>query len=228
MNIVRPAAGLLLERVRKALAHDLRTPLGTIGNYATILEYQGEAQAEDVRAFAARIHASVVQTSAMLTHLSEALRLWTAEVRAHGAEPATILRSLLGELGVQGNYQARSLESQSFPDLDPELLCYCWRAFLAVNACNASVDGLALDISCGEEDGVAIVDLWLSAQRHEQNFVRIDPDAYLLRLCDSAAQDTCLALTLASSLVTARGGELEIFVGDGRASQLRLRMPCSS
>ena len=69
--------GALLERVRRALAHDLRTPLGTIGNYATILEYHDQAKPEEVRAFATRIRASVARTSLMLTQLTDALTLVT-------------------------------------------------------------------------------------------------------------------------------------------------------
>lgn len=218
-------AAPLLERLRKALAHDLRTPLGTIGNYATILEYHDQAKPEEVRAFAGRIRTSVVRTASMLTCMTDALSLAMRKNAKQGAEPATILRSLLSELGIHGHFAANAEDPLKCLELDPDLLTFCWRAFLGITAPSAPQGGLELDIACSVEDGRVSVDLLLGAQHPEADVAGINCSVYVLRHFDSPAQDACFAMSIAENLVAARGGILEIHGKDGAASRLRLRLP---
>src|SRR5262245_25889929 len=87
-----------LERIRRALAHDLRTPLGTIANYAAILEYPGDAKAEDIQVFAGRIRTSAVRAATMLQHVTEAIVLSERAPRNDEIDPNALLRSILSEL----------------------------------------------------------------------------------------------------------------------------------
>ncbi|HTF87721.1 MAG TPA: histidine kinase dimerization/phospho-acceptor domain-containing protein [Planctomycetota bacterium] len=218
-------AAPLLERLRKALAHDLRTPLGTIGNYATILEYHDQAKPEEVRAFAGRIRTSVVRTASMLTCMTDALTLAMRKNAKRGAEPATILRSLLSELGIHGHFAANANEPVTCLELDPDLLTFCWRAFLGITAPSAPQGGLDLDFACSVEDASVSIDLLLGAQQREPDIECIDCSVYVLRHFDSPAQDACFAMSIAEHLVAARGGSLQIHGKAGAASRLRLRLP---
>ena len=217
----------LLARVRRALAHDLRTPLGTIGNYATILEYHDQAKPEDVRVFAQRIRGSVVRTAAMLTHLTDALTLALSEPGGQISEPATILRALLAELGLQGRFPMHGTQQPGCADLDPQLLRFCWRAFLGASVGAAPQADLDLDVSCSQLDGFVTADLCLGMQDATRELERIDTEAFVQERLASPAQDACFALSLAETLARARGGSLELLGRDGIASLLRLRLPSS-
>ncbi|HUR28211.1 MAG TPA: histidine kinase dimerization/phospho-acceptor domain-containing protein [Planctomycetota bacterium] len=218
--------GPLLERVRRALAHDLRTPLGTIGNYATILEYHDQAKPEEVRAFATRIRASVARTSLMLTQLTDALTLVTRKPSGKRSEPASILIALLAELGVQAQGPSLDREPRGFADVDPDLLRFCWHAFLVMHVQTAPEVGLDLDVTWNDDGSDVIVDLWLSKERDVLTGERIDPSAYAPRT-EAPPQDARFSLTLAEDLVTARNGSLEILGRDNVPTHLRLRMPRS-
>jgi signal transduction histidine kinase len=229
-NVPQESAGPgpLLERVRRALAHDLRTPLGTIGNYATILEYHDQAKPEEVRAYATRIRASVARTSLMLTQLTDALTLATHKSGGKRAEPTVVLLALLAELGVQAQGPSLDDEPRGFADVDPDLLRYCWRAFLVMHVQTAPEVRLDLDVSWSEEGDDVIVDLWLSKEHDVLAGERIDPAAYSPRQLESPPQDARFSLTLAEDLVKARNGTLEILGHDNVPTHLRLRVPASS
>jgi signal transduction histidine kinase len=212
----------LLERLRKALAHDLRSPLGTIGNYATILEYHDQAKPEEVRAFAGRIRTNLVRTVSMLSSMSEALALTIRKPSTKGAEPVTILRSLLAEFGVHPVIA----EPHRRAEVDPDLLRYCWRAFLSIKAQDIQRELDPEILLHSDEDGFVTVDLRLA--KDSELTERVDCAKYFLEHLDSPVHDACFAMSLAADLVTARGGSLELHGREGIPTGIRLHVPSAS
>jgi phospho-acceptor domain-containing protein len=215
-----------LERIRRALAHDLRTPLGTITNYAAILEYQEEAKPADVRVFAGRIRQSAVRAAAMLQHLTDAIVLSEREPSLAGFEPVGLVRALISELPVPARFPANGQEPSGRLPLDSDLLAFTWRAFLVINAEAPGVTGLDVDVEVAHDDGVMLVDMWLGA-RPTAPPTHSGTSKYIEGGAETTLPESCFALGLAEDLVHMRGGEMSLWGRPGQASNLRLSFPRS-
>jgi signal transduction histidine kinase len=224
----REHAGGFLERVRRALAHDLRTPLGTIANYAAILEYHGDTKPADVRVFAGRIRQSAVRAAVMLQHVTDAIILAESKPQpSSGVDPSGLVRALLTEMQVHVRFPVRGPEPHERLALDPDLLAFAWRAFLNVNAEAAGDQSLDVDIEIGPPNGEVVVDMWIGA-RPNQPPERAGAQPYVEGIAAPAHPESCFALGLAEDLIRIRGGDMGLWGRPGQASNLRLSFPRAS
>jgi hypothetical protein len=225
-NGSEPERGFL-ERVRRALAHDLRTPLGTIANYAAILEYHGDTKPADVRVFAGRIRQSAVRAAVMLQHVTDAIVLAERRSPELGVDPSGLVRALLTEMTVHVRFPAHGEEPHERLPFDPDLLAFAWRAFLAVNAESAADKSLDVDVEVEPSNGVTAVDMWIGA-RPSSKPEHTGSAAYTEGLETPAQPESCFALGLAEDLVQMRGGQMGLWGRPGQASNLRIVFPRSS
>jgi len=216
--------GAFLERIRRALAHDLRTPLGTIANYAAILEYHGDAKPADVRVFAGRIRQSAVRAAVMLQHMTDALVLSERQPSEATTDPAGLIRALISEMAVHARFPARGEEPPSRLPVDSDLLAFTWRAFLAVNAEAAGDSALDLDIEIGDTDDPITLDLWVGA-RPPETPARVGSTKFFESTVEVNQPESCFALALAEELIRLRGGEMGLWGRPGQASSLRVSFP---
>lgn len=213
-----------LERVRRALAHDLRTPLGTIANYAAILEYHGDTKPADVRVFAGRIRQSAVRAAAMLQHITDAIVLAERKPAASGFDPSGLVRALLTEMSVHVRFPARAEEPRERVDLDPDLMAFAWRAFLNVNAEAAGEQTLDVDVEVGSSSSSTVVDMWVG-RRPDEAPEHSGATPFVEGAGALTHPESCFALALAEDLIKLRGGEMGLWGTPGQASSLRVSFP---
>jgi hypothetical protein len=217
----RPVTDPFLERVRRALDHDLRTPLGTIVNYATILESQTEAKSDDVRVFAGRIRSNAVRTAKMLRHVAEALTLSERAPSEHGFDPSGLVRALVSELPLHVRFPARGVEPTDPILFDRELLAFSWRAFLAVNSEAGTRHALELDIEVHWSEIETAIDMWVGT-RPAPTPAHVGSSKFAEEALEVVPPESCFALGLAEELVRRRGGDFGLWGQPGRAAGLRI------
>ncbi|MFN0241729.1 MAG: hypothetical protein ACKVWV_02460 [Planctomycetota bacterium] len=203
--------GSFLERVRKALSHDLRSPLGTISNYAAILEFQGDAKPDEIRSFAHRIRSSSVRAANQLGHAADALALVIREPRLESTDVGALLRKVLEEHMLLARFPARTSAHHAPVVLDAALVTFAWRAFLALMREGSA--GTMLDVDL-DGDGDAL-ELFVGARDAQRGFT-LDVASFV-DLTPEASPDSCFALALAEDLVALRGGKLSLS-GNARGS----------
>ncbi|MCE9593787.1 MAG: hypothetical protein K8S98_06310 [Planctomycetes bacterium] len=212
------------DRVQRALSHDLRTPLGTIANYATILEYHEQGKPDEVRVFGSRIRASAVRIGAMLEALTEALRLARAGSDTNDVDLAGLLRELLSSTGLSATYTEALARPVRRCKVDPALVSFTWRAFLELQSEAASHALLELGLAVEHDERGTAIDLWTGAPSEHT----ADPalaQAFARELQERPALEGCFALGLAEDLVRLRGGSLGLWGRPGAAARLRLTLP---
>ncbi len=208
-----------IERVRRALGHDLHTPLGTIANYAAILEYQNLGKPEEVRLFAGRIRSSAMRMAAMLRQMAEAIRLTESERSAAPLDLSALVRSLTTEMNLRVSYPAHGREPAHPVNVDRELLAYAWRAFLAVNAEVSSTTGFDLDVEVEDRT----ITLWVGAARPESAPEHVTASKFSDDATESVPPESCFALGIAEWLVQEHGGAIGLWGRPGR-SALRVEL----
>jgi two-component system sensor histidine kinase MtrB len=213
-----------LERIRRALAHDLRTPLGTITNYAAILEYQGDSKPADVRLFAGRIRQSAVRAAMMLQHVTDAIVLSGREPTGEGVDLAGLVRSLLAETSVRARFPARGEELPERVPIDGELVAFAWRAFLAIHAEAAGDAMLDVDVEVASDAGSCTVDFSIGARPAEAP-ARVGASRWAESSAGTNAPEACFALGLAEDLIRMRGGDMGLWGRPGQGSSLRVSLP---
>ncbi len=214
-----------MERIRRVISHDLRTPLGTIANYAAILEFQVDGVLEDVRTFAGRIRASSMRAAGMLEWMAEALAI---EVE-HDSEPVEIdagalLQRVIAEQNLVARFPARAPASEKRIVVDVELVSFAWRAFLTVmsDACgNRSFD---LDLEVRKGTPQCVLDLWVGP-REEGEPAFVETTTFATPSPGAEISNACLGLALAEDLIRGRGGGLGLWGRPGASAGLRLHVP---
>lgn len=213
--------GPFLERVRHALGHDLHTPLGTIANYAAILEYQGEAKPEEVRVYANRIRTSAVRMSTMLRQVADAITLSQHRTPDEEVDPSSLIRALISELNLQVSFPARGRDPATHVPFDRDLLAFAWRAFLAVNAEAAAAHALDLDIEVEKSEGENAITLWMGS-RPATAPTRVSSSRFSDDASGVVPPESCFALGLAEWLIRHRGGDFGLWGRPAQAAGLRI------
>lgn len=208
-------------RLRRALSHDLRTPLGTISNYAAILEFQGDSSPEEMRNFARRIRASAQRTAETLRDLADALALSSRPPKIVDVDVSSVLRSVLAEMSIHARYPAHGSEPSSLALADADLLAFAWRAFLT-SATRADAErSILVDLEVGDPDR-SCVSMWVGAS-DRQGSDTVDATRFAALGPEPSSSNACIALELAEALVKQRGGSLELWGRPGDAAGLRIR-----
>src|SRR5260221_11576542 len=128
-----PALRRLLERIARALGHDLRTPLGTITNCAALLDGDVGLDESALRETVARIRrqtAAVVDESQLL---SDALKIAAQPGERRAGEPVALLREIASGLDADVRLRDPPPPSSAPAEIaiDPRPVPLPWRAFFA-------------------------------------------------------------------------------------------------
>jgi len=89
----------LNERIARGLGHDLRTPLGTIVNCASLLDGDAVPDAAAVRDATARIRRQAGALADASQLLADALRIAAQPPELRAGAPLALLRALADEIG---------------------------------------------------------------------------------------------------------------------------------
>jgi signal transduction histidine kinase len=214
--------------LRTSLAHDLRTPLGAIANYAAVLEHAQGSSPSEVRNTAHQIRHNVLRTVHMLEQLAAAAAIAaSAPPNASAATPVdarVVLVRALSDLGARPSIRDRGFEDGSVAKLDGALLDFAWRAYLALERDVSGRLPESVEVQLEQVDRATCLTLIVG--------VGVDPRGpasdlshFLVQAGDSARLESRHALRLADQLVRLRNGTLELHGRAGNGSALRLQLP---
>ena len=219
-----------LERVRQSASHDLRTPLGTIVNYAAVLEAREGPDAAEVRDLGRRIRGNAQRAARMVQLLAGAVALASRPLHADSTDLLALARSILGDAGGRGDVRVSVESAPALAQVDAEVLGFAWRAFVSLesDAAGKAVDGakvivipgaddLVVDLFCGSSDELSASDSFAAS--------RVELPEFLRHNGGSARLESSLGLGLAQELMVRHGGDLEVFGRPGVRSGLRVRLP---
>jgi hypothetical protein len=201
-----------IKRVRATLGHDLLASLGTIVNYASVIEGASGLDEEELRDLPRRIRLQAMESAEMLRLLLEATLLAGSVPAYAPVELTVLLQSVVAEISGGAIVEEPDLLPAGcvqVVELDSEIVAFAWRSFLLLenglaarplSAAHATVErsedrvriGLSLDPNGGSD--ARPVDLDTLAGRGE-----------------AATPGTRrFGLQLSRDLVAVRGGDLEI------------------
>lgn len=219
-----------LERVRRSFAHDLPTPLGSIVNYATVLEATQSAGAEDVRDLGRRIRNNALRAARMLQLLANCTRLASRPLRTASTDLLTLARTVFTDAGAPADVQLAPGTDSPLAAVDAEVLGFAWRTYVAVAIdalgtvihqahlqVNADDRELVIQLGCGP-------DLRADGPLGASN-ATIELSGFLNHNGGPARLESSLGLQLAADLVVSHGGILEVSGRPGAVSGLNLRLP---
>lgn len=225
------ALSRFLEHIRGSFSHDLRTPLGTIVNYAGVLEAQQSVNLEDVHNLGLRIRENALRVARMIQQLATATGLANRASHATATDLAALARSVLVDAGGRGDVVVTAETAARVRDVDAEILGFAWRAFVAVeaDASGSPVHELALEIR--EAQGAVLVELRRGSTGDPDpravESASLEVGSYLRHNGGSARLETSMGFSLAQDLVVSHGGELGVWGRPGAGSGLRVRLPAA-
>jgi len=226
-----------LERVHKSFSHDLGAPLGSIVNYASVLESGQAVQSgssdpdlpqapargvQDVRELGRRIRTNAMRAARMIQLLATATGLASRPLHAGSTDFLPLAKSVLMDAGGRG--QVRGVGAGETVELDPDLIGFVWRAYLALenDARGGPTDEAALEVS--EQAGYVEIEMRCTANGSPPG-ERSDATNFMQQNVGPARMESSMGFGLAEDLVRSHGGEFEVFGRPGRSSALRLRFP---
>jgi light-regulated signal transduction histidine kinase (bacteriophytochrome) len=219
-----PGLARFLERVRLHSFHELRGRLGTIVNFAAVLE-DGRSSGPETAAAAARIRINAMATVRMLQALGTALELAARPLRPRPTDLCSLARTILAELGLQS--AVHSIDRDPIALVDPELVSFAWRAFLSMQG-DSRVPGSSLSVDAALQADEGVLQLATGApQALAGDLPETDVPSYVQHDTGPARVENALALTLAQHLVACQDGRMSLHGVPGEGSRLRLALPLS-
>lgn len=229
----QPRLARFLERIRHTVAHDMRTPLGTIVNYAAVLEANQGSDAEEVRDLGRRIRGNAQRTARMIQLLAGVVELASRPLRSAPTDVLTLTRSILNDAGARGEVRLSTTRAM-LADVDAEVVGFALRAFVAVESDSSGkpvegaelllapdADACVVELHCGAEPGVTTVKPWSESPA-------LDLAAYLRLNGGPARLENSLGLGLAQELLIRHGGTMSVFGRPGAHSGIRVRLPIAA
>jgi K+-sensing histidine kinase KdpD len=219
-----------LDRICQVISHDLRTPLGTIVNYASVLEAAQGIELVDVHDLGRRIRRNAQRSANMVQSLVHAIELAGRGLERSPTDLNVLAHSILSDGGGHGDVHVSASSQDARVDVDAEVVGFAWRAYLAAEsdaagkpvgeAClqvRREPDAIVLELQCGSlAQGEAPA--WSQAETS-------DLSRYLRFSQGPARLENSMGLGLAQELVHCHGGELEVFGKPGARSGMRVRLP---
>jgi signal transduction histidine kinase len=213
-----------LERVRKTLGHDLRTPLGTIANYAAVLAATPRSDGDHVHRLAQHIRANAMGAAKMLEQTLDALLLAARPPSPATFDASALLATIATELahGVEIVGDGTPAEGGAF-QFDPALVAFVWKIFVDLVRFESPAMACKAWIARRDEDDRAF--LVLSMGRDDGGAAALPLENFLVHEPPDAAQVRRFGLALCRELVTVRGGAFEVAGRAGAEVVLRLGFP---
>jgi signal transduction histidine kinase len=211
-----------LERARSYCFHELRGSLGTISNYASVLEL-GQANSTEISDLARRIRTSALRTARLLQLFGNAVDLASRPLNSRTTDLRELAHAVLVEVGGAGDVSCEDPEASA--EVDPDLVNFAWRAYVEMETgCRGQpIHHVVLRVSSGtgkSEFELECCDGTPPADSGEEGL-----ESYLGRISGSARLEHAPGLTLAHHLVTSHEGRMDLSGEPGRASRLRLALP---
>lgn len=239
-----PALARFLERVHKSFSHDLGAPLGSIVNYACVLEsgratHAGEpadtngqpqvggAPSLEVRELGRRIRTNALRAARMIQLLASATRLASRPLQPASTDVLTLARTVLSDTGGRGLVSSVAKPGGTLVDVDAELIGFVWRAYVAVenDARGKPVDEATLQVI--GEDEYLMVEMRCSGDGSVP-VQSSDLTDFMHQNGGPARLETSMGFGLAEDLVLSHGGDFEVCGRPGISSVLRLRFPVTA
>jgi light-regulated signal transduction histidine kinase (bacteriophytochrome) len=219
-----------LDRIRYAVSHDLRTPLGTIVNYATVLEAAQGPGSFETRDLAGRIRRNAQRSARMVQLLVTVIGLASRPLASSSTDLLVLVRSILGDAGGRGSAHLLPDSQASNVSVDAEVVGFAWRAYLATESDSSGKPVDAAGILVRQDEDSVQIDLRCDASETAQDpgteaVERTDLLGYLRFSHGPARLENSLGLGLAEELVVCHGGTLEMFGKPGARSGIRIRLP---
>lgn len=216
------------------VSHDIKTPLTSIINYATLCGEEAGGETEPDRAKLAEYSEVLLRQSQrlkkLLENLVEASKATTGnlEVNLQPCELGVLLTQAAGEYGERLQAQRLDLHITT-PEEPVRILAdgrHLWRIFdnLLGNICKYAQEGSRVYLNMAQEGDQAVVifrnmskyELNISAEELTERFVRGDSSRHM--------EGSGLGLSIAQSLVELQHGTMEI-ITDGDLFKVTLRFP---
>jgi signal transduction histidine kinase len=216
-----PALARFLESARKHSFHELRGRLGTIVNFASVLE-SGAPSGPETADVAARIHTNAMATVHMLQSLGSAIELAARPLRPRSTDLCSLARTIVAELG--GQAAVHPLDRGATAIVDPELVSFAWRAFLPMQG-DSPVPGSSLSVDAALHADELVLQLATGTpEALAGDLPETDVHSYVQHDTGSGRAQNALALTLAHHLVASHDGRMSLQGVPGK-SRLRLALP---
>lgn len=224
----RVRTDLFLERLRQAFSHDLRTPLGSIVNYAATLEVMPPPSTETLRDVACRIRENAQRAARMGEILATAMRL--AATRPTSALAPTDLAAVARAILSDGGARSPRVEVDRPRTVvcDAEVIAFAWRAFLAFERDAAAQPAVHFVIECfptaERRDCIGLSPLGVGVT----GAPRADLDAFVRQGGGKNRLETSLALRIACELLSLHAYEVELRGQPAHAAVLLITLPSAS
>lgn len=235
-------AGLqgFMQRVSATLSHDLRTPLGTIVNYASVLEEDPELAVAGLRDVPRRIRGQAMQLAEMLQLLLDATNLAVAPTARTAVDPDALLRIVIAEF--EGSPLVRehpAVPSDAAADaatgtapapapralaLEPKIVAFAWRSFLGLELRLSSRALAAARVAVEVRSENLRLGL-IVGHNGEADVPALAFDEFVRSGGGDVSAAHRLALRLSRDLVASRGGELSFGGRLGADAALFLEFP---
>jgi len=222
---VERSAQAFLQLIRKRFSHDLRGPLGTIVNYAALLEDERTSDFAQVRDYAGRVRQSAMRAASMLQAVSNAVGALTTPTPFEAVELASIVRDAAAQAGspqgVVVDFVASSPEA-SAPLGRRAVVFFALTAFLRLARELSDDAALRVTCECSLTEREVEFRVWSSARPSALPTIsELEP---LLREEGRRVSAECsFALRLAADLAAATGGAFELRGRPGAAFGCVLR-----
>jgi K+-sensing histidine kinase KdpD len=219
-----------LDRIRHAVSHDLRTPLGTIVNYASVLEAAQGPGAYETRDLAARIRRNAQRSARMVQLLVTVIGLASRPLASSPTDLLVLVRSILSDAGGAGSVHLLPTSQPASVSIDAEVVGFAWRAYLATEADSAGRPVDCAELLVRQDDEAVQIDLRCAGQASPDDALaapdeRTDLLGYLRFSHGPARLENSLGLGLAEELLVCHGGALEMSGKPGSGSGIRIRLP---
>jgi hypothetical protein len=215
-----------LERAQKHCFHELRGRIGTVVNFAAVLEH-GPTSGPETVDVARRIRTNAQSTVRMLQFLGSALELAARPPQRRSTDLRRLAQAILTEAGGQGTVQSTSRREPT-ADLDADLVAFVWRAFVSMQAEPAGCPIRGSSVSLASTPQECEVVLRLATDESmllESDAPEVDVQSYARLGPAPAPLENALALTLAQHLVASHDGRMAVWGRPGARSGLRLALP---
>lgn len=216
-----------LEKVAGVLGHDLRSPLGAIANYASLLEGDSAPTVDELGDVAGRVRNQAAQVAEMASLVAEALLIVSRRPTSVRGDPAELLRTIARAVDREVDVSSVSGADERAAvdvELDPEVAGFVWRAFLKLDAGVRARPPRNLVVRARRERRVARVEVGIDGALDAlRPAVALDP--FVRGAAGKVAASHRLALELGRELVDCRGGSLELFGSPGRDAGIGLTLP---
>jgi signal transduction histidine kinase len=223
-----------LERIRHTVSHDMRTPLGTIVNYAAVLEANEGSDAEEVRDLGRRIRGNAQRAARMIQLLAGVVELASRPLRSAPTDLATLARSILDDAGARGSVLLAPGPRPTLADVDAEVLGFAWRAFVAVESDSAGKPVESADLIVEPERDAVVVELQCGSNAAllvpgaPTGAASVELSAFLRHNGGPGRIESSLGLGLAQELLIRHGGSMTVFGRPGSRSGIRVRLPVAA